>query len=523
MVSAAQRTRPIAADGGVVLAAAVVIAFAVVATILTSAPWESPAITTVNAGVGAAFLLAGLVATGPRSVRLLVALVGVAWLGGPFAPRLTLAYLGVLAIALVVFPSGRPRGLVAWIIVGLAIAAGLLPAAKPGLALLFGAVAVESLARGRRAWPAAAYPLASGAVLALYFTLSWLVEQTPERFDPVLWVVALSVLLIAIAVAFPVAARGVVRSRAALADLVLGDARLAGLGGLELVLREVLDAPRLLACRWDDERSAYVGPDGSVTPPDQDEGSIEVMAGGKRLGMIIHGTAAMTDADVARAVSDALRLTLENLRWQAALDEQLAELEAARARLVAATDHQRATTAARLRQEVVEPARRAGGALDAIHASETDAEAALTVAREQLEAAAGEVLDLVGGLPPAHLGDGRLAAAVGELAERCPIPVTVHAAPGIAASAEVETTLFYVCSEALTNAVKHAGATRITIELTASSRVRAATVIDDGVGGASPSGAGLRGLADRLAAQGGRLRVDSPPGAGTTLVAEVPA
>ena len=91
-----------------------------------------------------------------------------------------------------------------------------------------------------------------------------------------------------------------------------------------------------------------------------------------------------------------------------------------------------------------------------------------------------------------------------------------------AASQEAETALFYVCCEALANAVKHAGATRVEIAVERQDGGVVATVADDGCGGADPSGSGLVGLADRLAARKGRLRVDSPPGAGTTVTAVVP-
>jgi signal transduction histidine kinase len=98
----------------------------------------------------------------------------------------------------------------------------------------------------------------------------------------------------------------------------------------------------------------------------------------------------------------------------------------------------------------------------------------------------------------------------------------VAVAEDAAASQEAETALFYVCCEALANAVKHAGATRVAIAVERKEDGVVATVTDDGRGGADPSGSGLVGLADRLAARNGRLRVDSPPGAGTRVTATIP-
>jgi signal transduction histidine kinase len=87
----------------------------------------------------------------------------------------------------------------------------------------------------------------------------------------------------------------------------------------------------------------------------------------------------------------------------------------------------------------------------------------------------------------------------------------------------VETTAFYVVTEALTNAARHAGATEVVVRVSSDGRRLTVTVSDDGRGGADPSGgSGLRGLADRVAAIGGRLSVTSQPGEGTTVAAELP-
>src|SRR4029453_17852401 len=121
-----------------------------------------------------------------------------------------------------------------------------------------------------------------------------------------------------------------------------------------------------------------------------------------------------------------------------------------------------------------------------------------------------------------RLGGARLGRAPAAVAEASPIPVTVAVAEDAAASQETETALFYVCCEALANAVKHAGATRGAMALERQDGRVVASVTDDGRGGADPSGSGLVGLADRLAARNGRLRVGPPPGAGTTVTAVVP-
>jgi signal transduction histidine kinase len=86
----------------------------------------------------------------------------------------------------------------------------------------------------------------------------------------------------------------------------------------------------------------------------------------------------------------------------------------------------------------------------------------------------------------------------------------------------VEQTGYFVASEALANAAKHSAARKVAIDVRRADGTLVLDVADDGVGGADPNGAGLRGLADRVAAAGGRLRLTSPPGEGTRLTAELP-
>jgi signal transduction histidine kinase len=98
----------------------------------------------------------------------------------------------------------------------------------------------------------------------------------------------------------------------------------------------------------------------------------------------------------------------------------------------------------------------------------------------------------------------------------------VAAAPADRLPARVEETAYYVASEALANAAKHARATAVTISARRCDGGLLVEVGDDGVGGANPNGSGLRGLADRVAALDGHLLVDSPTGRGTRITAELP-
>jgi signal transduction histidine kinase len=142
-------------------------------------------------------------------------------------------------------------------------------------------------------------------------------------------------------------------------------------------------------------------------------------------------------------------------------------------------------------------------------------------ALEQLRLARDDLAAIVHGLHPWE-SDGDLDQALTALAARIPIPVEVEVTGG-PIGRELATAVYYVCSEAITNALKHSAAAHVHIEVHGDGSGLTVMVSDDGAGGADPSkGSGLRGLADRVAALGGELTVDSPQGAGTRLVGTLP-
>jgi signal transduction histidine kinase len=146
-------------------------------------------------------------------------------------------------------------------------------------------------------------------------------------------------------------------------------------------------------------------------------------------------------------------------------------------------------------------------------------ESASKEAREALT----ELRELARGIHPAVLTETGLTGAVQALVERSPVAVTITAVPDERFPAAVEATAYFVVSEALANVAKHAmaGGARVTIRRQPGRLV--VEVSDDGAGGArAEGGSGLRGLADRVASVGGVLRVDSPPGGGTRLEADLP-
>jgi len=140
-----------------------------------------------------------------------------------------------------------------------------------------------------------------------------------------------------------------------------------------------------------------------------------------------------------------------------------------------------------------------------------------------LKAGIEELRELAQGIHPAVLTETGLTGALPGLADRSAIPTVVTAAVDRRFAPSVEAAAYFVASEALANAAKHAAASRewITAEMRGDTLV--VTVRDDGRGGAEPGGgSGLVGLADRVAALGGDLRIQSAPGAGTTVSAAIP-
>jgi signal transduction histidine kinase len=153
----------------------------------------------------------------------------------------------------------------------------------------------------------------------------------------------------------------------------------------------------------------------------------------------------------------------------------------------------------------------------------TAAAAVLDDAAAELRTALAELRELARGIHPAILTEAGLGPAIDTLVGRSSVAAAVLALPDRRLSPAVEATAYFVVSEALANVAKYASATRATVTAACPGDSLRVEVADDGVGGADPAtGSGLRGLADRVAAQGGSLSVVSPTGGGTRVVAEIP-
>jgi signal transduction histidine kinase len=163
------------------------------------------------------------------------------------------------------------------------------------------------------------------------------------------------------------------------------------------------------------------------------------------------------------------------------------------------------------------------GARRSLPSDPEQAQQELEDAQALLRVAMGDVRALVQGLAPRSLRESGLDAALGELAAGTQVPTELEVELREPVDDEAATTAYFVTSEAVANAVRHSGATTITIRVTAEHGHIAVLVSDDGIGGAAPRpGRGLGGLDARTRAVGGELRVLSPPGAGTVVRAHLP-
>lgn len=324
---------------------------------------------------------------------------------------------------------------------------------------------------------------------------------------------------------------GLLRSRlarSAVAELVveLGDAPVPG--KLRDALARALGDPSLGLAYWlrDD---TFVDLDGRVVAlPADGSGRVATVVerSGRRVAAIVHDASLRDHPELVEAVGAAAGLALENGRLQADLRARLADLRASRARLVEAGDTERR----RLERNLHDGAQQRLVALllslalaRAQFASDPSASDLLERWRSELAAALSELRELARGLHPAVLSERGLRAALQGLASRASLPVELAGLPDERLPAGVEAAAYYLVAEALTNVAKYAQASVASVRVTRENGHVLVEIVDDGIGGADPSrGSGIRGLADRVEALDGRLDVESPPGAGTRIRAEIP-
>jgi signal transduction histidine kinase len=245
-----------------------------------------------------------------------------------------------------------------------------------------------------------------------------------------------------------------------------------------------------------------------------------VMLGGAPTGAIV----AAVSAELLREVAAASATLVEVVRLRLEVTAALREVEASRARLLHAGYAERRRLERDLHDGAQQRLVSLGMALRLAqrHLGTVDVDGLIDETVAELGTAVAELRQIAHGLRPSSLDDG-LPAALAALTQHVPIPVGLDVQAPDPLPDDVATTAYFVISEAIANAVKHAGASRIDVRVARVNGHLAVRVSDDGCGGAAPApGSGLSGLSDRVGAVGGALALDSRQGSGTTVEATVP-
>jgi signal transduction histidine kinase len=298
---------------------------------------------------------------------------------------------------------------------------------------------------------------------------------------------------------------------------------------VQAVLREVLDDQRIELRFLLPESERYVDVRGAPVTHDPDElrERTPIDRAGTPIAEVLHDRSAQERPDLLRRVVETAGLAIEIVRLRAELRHQLDEVAASRRRIVKAGDEQRRRIERNLHDGAQQRLVSIGLALR--HAQHelgvggrgSRAGETLEGALAEIAVAIQELRELAQGVRPSQL-DAGLGPALEDLASRVPLPVVVDATrerfpPSVEAAA------YFILCEGLTNAAKYAQASRVSLSARRRNGSLVVCVADDGVGGASSAGGtGLAGLADRVGAHGGTLRIESERGSGTRLIAELP-
>jgi signal transduction histidine kinase len=493
--------------------------------------------------VGWAFIAGGLAAWAGRpssgAGRLLV-VVGVAWFAGTIWPPLEFLHRGVLFHLLATYPTGRLAVRAAdaggWLRLAAVVAVYAASLTRLGgdqlvtVAVAAGFLALGSsdvvqsnraLRRGRLTSSAMAIAVGVAMLAPLIARLmgTSLGITTLLAYDAVLAIGAIGLSVDLLAGRWSL---GLLTS----AVVDLGDAALAG-SVRERLARSLGDPSLVVAYAVDEPPDTFVDEFGqpvTLPPPSPSRAVSPMVVAGRATGFIAHDPAVLDDPHIIGTLSAAAALAMSNSTMQADVRARVAEVDASRERLVHAADNQRRRLEGRLQAGAAKRLERVAALLAEVQPAPGGAEGESTVERlrADLERARSELSDLARGVHPATLTSAGLRAALAELVRRSPLPVdlAVDAEP---ADPLTEATLYFLCSEALTNASKHAAAATIAIHLRQAGGSLHLVVFDDGRGGARlASRGGLRGLADRVEALGGKFELESQAGAGTTIRVELP-
>jgi signal transduction histidine kinase len=317
-------------------------------------------------------------------------------------------------------------------------------------------------------------------------------------------------------------------ARSAVADLIVelrGDPPPAAIR--DAFARSLRD-PSLTVAYWLPEYETYADAESTpVAVPSRDGRATTLIdRNDTHVAALLHDPALCDEPELLDSVAAAAAIALENGRLHVELRARLEDLKGSRARLVEAGDAERRRLERNLhdgaQQRMVAIALQLRLIKGRIRGDPEAAEQLVTTASDELALSLSELRELARGIHPAVLEHG-LAPALDSLATRSTVPTTVSFETSERLPERVEFAAYFVASEALANVAKYAQATTVTMRVWRAGPLASIEIADDGVGGADDAaGSGLRGLADRVEALDGHLRVLSPRGEGTVVTAELP-
>ncbi|MBV9192902.1 MAG: sensor histidine kinase [Solirubrobacterales bacterium] len=392
-------------------------------------------------------------------------------------------------------------------------------------------VAVLLAARWRAATPGArrmSAPAAAGAITLVF--LSGLLLQgafTSSQSPFLVWPTLVGLLLVPV-----VFLGGIWRTwvaRAAVADLLVELGASGGGTSLCAALAKALRDPTLTLAYWLPEFACYVDSSGQPVELPEDSGgrlTAIVEQDGERVAAIVYDASLAEERKLLDAVIAAAGFALGNERLSAELRARVNELGASRARILEAGDKERRRLERNLHDGAQQRLVALSMQLTLLKARiRNDPESAVALASKanaDLAESLEELRELARGIHPSALDHG-LAVALESLAAQSVVSTRVTVELADRLPEPIEVAAYFVASEALANVDKHARASKATVRVRRSAQDALIEITDDGIGGANDAnGSGLRGLADRVEALHGQLRVVSSAGAGTTVTAVIP-
>lgn len=315
--------------------------------------------------------------------------------------------------------------------------------------------------------------------------------------------------------------------RASVGDLLVDLGVNPGPRELQHAVARALRDPSATVAFWVAEYDAYADVDGremDASPPPS-RSATPIVRDGAPVALLLHDAAVDDEPELLSSVAAATGMTIHNAQLQVELRARLEELRGSRMRILQAERRERRRLERDLhdgaQQRLIALSLELGEMAEVI--ADEELRARVDAARTEVIASLAELRDLAHGIHPAAVSDHGLMVALESLATHATVPVRIAGVVEGRLPEPVELAAFFVVAEGLANIAKHADASSAVVTLDRSAASLRVDVSDDGVGGATTEGGtGLRGLADRMEALGGRLQVWSTRGHGTRLRAEIP-